>query len=298
MSEELWSECRSCERSTKHTVISEKSIEELPEVYHAATKFRFVECNGCGTLSLREEFHDYENYFTDDEGNYDHPVTIRVYPEKLVEHGSIAETEHIPSIVLQIYQETLLAIRAGALILAGLGLRAVVEAICNDKNVKGRDLSVKINNMLKAGIVSKADANRLHGIRFMGNDSAHELKRPKKSSIFVALQIVEHVIQSVYVFESSVGANLETPLETAEDVTAVLNSRIPDIAEGTIFTFNNWLGKDRRRIVDNFSDIENQILSKVSACEFVSIQSSAAPPGDGSDSKTNWFIKTTPADAT
>ena len=127
-----------------------------------------------------------------------------------------------------------MAIQEGAFTLAGLGLRATIEAICNDKNVKGRNLQVRINAMNKSGMISKSDAERLHAIRFMGNDAAHEIKKAKEKSILIALKIIEHILLSVYIFEEEVSKHLEAPVSNINDVILILKSNLNNLEDNII----------------------------------------------------------------
>lgn len=43
----------------------------------------------------------------------------------------------------------------------------------------------------------------------MGNDAAHDIKKPKDESLSVALQIVEHLIASVYILENKAVVTLK-----------------------------------------------------------------------------------------
>ena len=157
----IWSDCRSCKRNTKQSVLSEKSIASNSEGYHEETKYYLLECNGCGTISFRNEYHDYEAYFQTGEDEYSHQITIETFPHYIKDHIPIESQFGLPSIVRNIYRESLLAIQEGAFTLAGLGLRATIEAICNDKNVVGKNLLLRISAMHKSGMVSKSDAERL-----------------------------------------------------------------------------------------------------------------------------------------
>lgn len=80
--------------------------------------------------------------------------------------------------MLSIYKETVKAINAECYTLAAAGFRAVIESICLDKQIEGDNLEAKVNNMQKAGIITMEDRNRLHSVRFLGNDFPTELQAP------------------------------------------------------------------------------------------------------------------------
>lgn len=175
--------------------------------------------------------------------------------------------------------------------MAGLGLRATIEAICNDKEVKGKNLQVRINAMSRSGMISKSDAERLHAIRFMGNDAAHEIKKAKEQSVLIALKIIEHILLSVYVFEEEVNKHLETPISTIEDALPILESNLSKIEENSTFTLTKWLGSSRRRVLEKLDEIEALLIVKVEANEVLGVETIETPETE--ESSSQWYKKVT-----
>lgn len=285
---ELWSDCRECKRKTKHSIFGSKSITSPPEYYHSETKYLLIECNGCETISFRKEFHDYEEYYQIGPDEYEHPISVEIFPHYINDHMHIDSLNDVPDIVSSIYEESLLAIQEGAFTLAGLGLRATIEAICNDKEIKGKNLQVRINTMNRSGLISKSDADRLHAIRFMGNDAAHEIKKTKKKSVLIALKIIEHVILSVYVLEKEVNKHLEKPITSIVEALPILIKNIYDMEENSTFTLSKWLGNSKRRILENYEEIEANLIEKVEQNEIDGVILTDAPEAD-SEVPSQWY---------
>jgi len=287
----IWSDCRSCKRSTKHSILGSVSKETPPEFYHEETKYFLLECNGCTSVSFRKEHHDYESYrqtgYRDEDYEYD--ISVEVFPHHIKNHSPIDSLFEIPSIVESIYKESLLAIQEGAYTLAGLGLRATIEAICNDKDVKGKNLQVRINAMNRSGMISKSDAERLHAIRFMGNDAAHEIKKAKEKSVLIALRIIEHILLSVYVFEEEVNKHLETPISSLEEALPILESNLLGIEANSIFTLTKWLGSSRRRVLEKLDEIESELITKIQNGEVNDVSTIETP--DSEESTSQWYKK-------
>lgn len=291
MAEEIiWSECRSCKRSTKHKVLGLRSKQSNPEYYHEETKYFLLECNGCTSVSFREEYHDYEAYHQTGPDDYEHQISVEVFPHHIKDHSPIDSLFEIPNIVERIYKESLLAIQEGAFTLAGLGLRATIEAICNDKEVSGKNLQVRINAMQRSGMISKSDAERLHAIRFMGNDAAHEIKKAKEKSVLIALKIIEHILLSVYVFEEEVNKHLEKPISSFEDVLPILEANLLKIEANNTFTLAKWLGGSRRRILEKLDDIESVLIEKIQSGEVSDVEVIETPESE--ESTSQWYKKT------
>lgn len=293
--EAIWSDCRSCKRNTKHTTLGKVSQSTDPEIYHDETKYFLLECNGCETISFRKEYHDYESYYPISHDEYEHDITVETFPHYIKDHNPIESLTDIPRIVKGIYQESILAIQEGAFTLAGLGLRATIEAICNDKDVTGKNLQIRINAMSRSGMISKSDAERLHAIRFMGNDAAHEIKKAKKQSVLIALKIIEHILLSVYVFEEEVTQHLEKPISTIDDALPILTANLKKIADNSTFTFIKWLGVSRRRVLEKIEDLETELKAKIESGDFEGVALIDTPETE--ETSSQWYKKTVAASA-
>ena len=67
------------------------------------------------------------------------------------------------------------------------------------KTWKGKDLEQKIDNLLEAGILTKSGAEILHGLRILGNVSAHEVKPQSETTLGIAMDVIEHLLSDVYI---------------------------------------------------------------------------------------------------
>lgn len=211
--EKVWNHCNHCNKKTNHRVISQHEVQG-PEEYQSRTDYLIVECMGCDYVSFRYVFNDFEQAFQigPDADDWDYPVEIKTYPLEIHNSG-IEDLRHVPEIVQMIYNETLSALKEEALTLAGLGFRATIEAVCNDQQIQGRNLETRISNLWKGGLISKKDSERLHSIRFLGNDAAHDIKTPPKRSIETAKKIIEHLIVTVYILSKEASKSLETIID-------------------------------------------------------------------------------------
>src|SRR5690606_22268304 len=101
--------------------------------------------------------------------------------------------------VAAIYRETVAAFVAHLPISGGLGLRAIIKSVCTDYSIQGRHLEGRIDGLQSSGLITPAAATILHSLRFMGNAAAHEMKAHSTEEIANALDIVEILLQNVYV---------------------------------------------------------------------------------------------------
>lgn len=134
---------------------------------------------------------------------------VLLYPTPLKNHIPLTDGYNLPPKIKAIYHETLETFKAGSYILAGVGFRAVIEAICIDKGIKGRDLQQKINNLLKEKLITEKECKRLHSIRFLGNDSVHEMLKPEKRTLYLVLEIIEPLLKNIYLIDLNIGDRLE-----------------------------------------------------------------------------------------
>jgi len=96
-----------------------------------------------------------------------------------------------------LYEEAIACYNEQALIMCAAGLRALLEGICQDKKVKGRNLKVKIEG-LQTLLPNKSIIKNLHHFRFMGNEALHELSVPKRSQLKLAIEIIEDLLNFFY----------------------------------------------------------------------------------------------------
>lgn len=86
----------------------------------------------------------------------------------------------------------------GLPILGGIGIRAIVETVCNERGATGTNLFQKINSLVTLSLITQQEASVLHDLRFMGNEAAHKVKAHKSDELNLAFDVVEHLLNTVY----------------------------------------------------------------------------------------------------
>jgi hypothetical protein len=194
--------CKECSGLTLHSVVSsfdERGNEDCGggNSVDWNTKNQTIQCLGCQTVSFRTVSTFSEDMEYDYDGPY-HPETIKYYPGR-VEGVKSLESHLLPYATQQIYKETVLSLENEQFILAGIGIRAIVETICKDLEAEGRDLYNKINALKERSIVTQEGADTLHKLRVLGNSAAHEVKAHNSQQLELALQIIEHMLEGTYI---------------------------------------------------------------------------------------------------
>jgi hypothetical protein len=191
-----------CNRETRHKVLADTSTHWQDEEGRVDTwvHHQIVQCQGCLTTSFRESSQCSEDFDHDERtGETFLNEIVKLFPNRISGRPVMQEAHLLPHNVYRIYQEAHGALCAELAILAGLGLRALVEAVCIDRQVIKGNLQDKIDALAIAGHITSAGTKILHSLRFMGNAAAHEVKAHTPQQLNTAFDVVEHLLQGVYV---------------------------------------------------------------------------------------------------
>lgn len=261
----LWSYCAKCLQKTKHSALFTKSIEDKDEHMHYGTGSYYVlECNGCEEISFRKDYHDYMSTYEDDEGRELCDIDIKIYPSQLENHKILEPLYYLPEKIKNVYEQTILALKGESKLLAGVGFRAVIEAICIEEKIKGFNLEQKINNLAKNRLITEKEAERLHTIRFLGNDSVHEIEIPSDRKLYMVLNIIEHLLKNIYIIDVDAYALLDTIIkEYTQFERLVRNCAKEKYKPGDKKTLKEILGKHIRRISVGLDVFEKTLLENV-----------------------------------
>jgi hypothetical protein len=190
-------ECVLCKRETKHDVVARHSMKDQDE--ESGVEFGqenlIVKCRGCDSVTFVRETWNDQNVDVDT-GAPNTNTTL--YPNRTSGRAVIDAVRVLPAKVRHVYRETIDTFNAGALLLAAVGLRAVVEAVCLDQKCSGRDLKRKIDELVTKGAIAKDQAEFLHLHRMLGNEAVHEIAAPTSEELVAAIDIVESVLKTLY----------------------------------------------------------------------------------------------------
>jgi hypothetical protein len=204
----VWVRCKECGNDFRnHRVLFEhkNTFEDGDGGWSHDICHQLIECMGCECIRYRrysmsqERTNEYHEHV---------PHNISVFPDdggdtltrSALDFGNDDDfVPLVPENVVKMYRETVTALNSGARTLAGGGLRATVEAICLAQGITTGNLQKKIDALDKQNLLTKAQADLLHEERYIGNAALHELATPSKSDIEDGLQIVEVLINTIYV---------------------------------------------------------------------------------------------------
>ncbi|MCL6306944.1 DUF4145 domain-containing protein [Pseudomonas syringae] len=273
------SDCRKCNSKTRHQIKGLIVDKRHNPWENERDSWAVVQCQGCLTNSFHLRNEDFEQVFEDFEGELQHSVTDTSFPSVIRNHRPLSATHLLPHLINTIYQQTVKALSQNANVLASIGLRATIEAVCNNLTVSGTNLQKRIDSLFKAGYVSSGDKRRLHAIRFLGNDAAHEIKQPQRTDILIALEIVEHLLNTVFILESR-AKGLETVVEDYQEFLKLLEQCARKHKDGNALNLLGILGKQRRLIAISLDVFETQLLQELDA-DRIPFLLKATPQNDG-----------------
>jgi len=201
--------CVKCTGKTTHKVLVSVDLrgEETDGDWSIqwCDDYQIVQCGGCRSKSFRNVSSNSEDYIQISEHEWAHDEYECLYPSRIEGRKTLEDEVHyLPSKVQRIYKETIQALSGNSPVLAGIGLRALIETICKEKNATGRNLLSKIDDLVAKQILTPAGSTILHKIRTLGNEAAHEVKPHSEKQLGLAMDVVEHILTDVYILPGKV----------------------------------------------------------------------------------------------
>lgn len=268
MKDKIKTYCSRCDFDTNHKVLFQESYRSSPEGYDYALEYFVVKCFGCEEISFRKEFIDLETMYPDIHGDWNPEITVTTFPSKLKVTKGLKNTFVLPKKIELIYEEAIRTYNADCPVLTGVAFRAIIEAICIEESVTGKNLEVKINNLVRQKLITEKEANRLHSIRFIGNDSVHEMKVPKDKSLKLVLNIIEHLLKNLYLIDADSEGVLETVVDKFADFETLLNQCISKMNNEEEVPLAKILNKDLRRLNGKLNEFEAELIRKINNGEY------------------------------
>ena len=102
------------------------------------------------------------------------------------------------------------------------------------------------------------DRDRLHTIRFMGNDSIHEMKAPEEKDLALVLEIVNNTLNNLYVLEDKT-RGMEKTISSFKNFLQALAIHLFDYNSGDVATLKDILNNDRRIMDEDRTKFEAEL---------------------------------------
>lgn len=197
---ELWVPCASCHGDTAHKVLTCVTVHDEDGPVDFWQDHYTIQCGGCKSVSFCSQ-----SSCSEDEPEHDSTtdttrlaVRTNLYPSRKKGIAKIEDIYALPEKVREIYEETHAAVTNQQPILAGVGIRAIVEAVCKQKRAAGSDLKKKIDKLVTKGTATPEGAKILHRLRFMGNSAAHDRRAHTTRELDAGFMVAESLLRNVY----------------------------------------------------------------------------------------------------
>lgn len=262
--------CPLCKHRTHHEVLGEGKNVSPDEDYYYGSYYRVVECCGCDTVSFDREVIEEGNVEYNQDG-YEEIVPVHTsYPVKEYSIEPLVSWE-IPSLINCAYKESVDALNNESYLLASIGFRATIEALCLENGINSGNLADKIDTLRKKGIITDADCKRLHEVRFMGNDSAHQMEKPDRQHLMTVLDVINNILNSLYIIEKKFKDVFEYRFKDYADFEQLLVKGIYDRKSGTEGTVYLFLPEDRKYKREDLDKFEEELQKQISAGKFTKL---------------------------
>jgi hypothetical protein len=200
--QELTVACSKCSGKTAHEVVS--SLDEFGTDHesdiHWAQHYQIIRCRGCKFVSFRDAGSNSEDFVQVGEDAWDSKVYEKLYPSRLEGRKDLGDkARYFPTDTQRVYGETVQALNNNSPVLAGIGLRALVETVCKERSAAGKNLLQRIDNLAEQHVLTPTGAAILHKIRTLGNAAAHEVKPHTERQLALAINVVEHLLKDIYI---------------------------------------------------------------------------------------------------
>ena len=184
--------CNWCRVETNHEVkgVHVAIFQDPYDGEHEVFTYRLWVCMGCERGLLEQEY-------LSERVNEDDGRNLKYFPKRSRYSLAPKEYSKLKPELRAIYREALTCYNEEAPILCTAGLRALLEGICQDKRIKGKNLKAKIDG-LEAILPNRNIIRNLHHFRFMGNDAVHELAAPKLDELALAIEVIEDLLNFLY----------------------------------------------------------------------------------------------------
>ena len=193
--------CNRCKRDTRHEcLLNTKRAEETFDDDDDEPWPPFVErwnyliwrCLGCDSVTLEERYWCDGQYRQDGTQIWD----ITFYPLRTRNQLKKKYFNNLPGKLANIYKESIEAFNVKARLLCAAGLRTLIEGVCLDKKIAGKNLEQKIDGL--SAILPANIVKNLHSLRFMGNVATHELEPPPIDDLRLAIEVCEDLLNYLY----------------------------------------------------------------------------------------------------
>jgi len=196
----LLTHCNRCGHTTIHRIVVEYEARwDDGDGYFGGEDHRILRCGGCDSIKYSVASWDSQEWDEDENGETVFARTTKFFPPTQVRKLDIDYMFNVPQRILHVLTETLDAQSSNNLILATVGLRILIETICDASKCKGRNLEKKIEELEGNGLISPDEKALFHKVRTFANKGAHLGQAMSADQVASGLDISTHLLETLFV---------------------------------------------------------------------------------------------------
>jgi len=189
--------CNACRHSTKHVVIARRVVEDSDVIEGVGPvswrdTYEMLECCGCEGVTLRHI--SWFSEVPDEE--------IKYYPPRISRQVPTWRWK-LPPRIKELISEIYAALYNDSQRLVLMGARAVVDLVITDKVGDLGNFHEKLEALEAQGFIAPKSRHILTAALDAGSAAAHRGHRAKPEHVEHVMDIVENLLQAVYVLEDA-----------------------------------------------------------------------------------------------
>jgi Domain of unknown function (DUF4145) len=190
--------CNSCGRETKHavrcayTMVRGDYIEDINSTLEEKETFETLQCLGCEEITVRQSA-EHEAYGQ---------AVPQFYPPR-ISRRTPAWIDKLPHKIRKIVDEVYRALQANSPVLATMGARTILDLVILDKVGDVGTFSEKLAALEQQGYVGRKNREFVLAALETGSAAAHRGIAPKVDDLNRVMDIVESLLESIYVLEEA-----------------------------------------------------------------------------------------------
>ncbi|MFT0733833.1 DUF4145 domain-containing protein [Ralstonia wenshanensis] len=200
----VYTHCNHCGETWHQVLHKAKQVydNESDPAFYEETTYYMLQCGGCHSVKLRADWYAPGNGGQDVTSFYP-PRQVRKEPAWMVKWW--LQTALVSNPALMICKEVYKALQNEQPHLAAMGVRAVLEQTMIEK-IGGdrRSFDANLDELLDKGYISALMRQQLAVVLDAGSAAIHRGHTPTKEDLLTLVDIMEHVIQSLYIHEEDV----------------------------------------------------------------------------------------------
>lgn len=191
--------CNSCNQETNHGVAHSIQQTWQDDEYDERCRYLMLQCLGCESVKLQSLWSS--NGCDEVQSSYP-PPTFRRPPKWLFQWRMQFGLQEAYEVGL--FQEIYTALQNAQPRLAAMGVRALLERVMVSKVGDLGSFPKHLNAFEQAGYVSTVQAKRIATVLDVGHAAIHRGFTPNKDDLIILVDILEHVLESIYVHDELV----------------------------------------------------------------------------------------------